>query len=689
MHPPLVNKLSNHQKLFINLIKNPKFWVIISVDIALLCFSLFAAYAIRFELSLTSQLKQFFWVLPLVLLIKIPSFYIFGLYRGMWRYTSLNDIINILIVSLFSTSVLISILLIGNRFDGFSRSVFILDCLLTSFLITSHRAAIRYYYQNFGNGNGAFQPLLQADKKRLLLIGAGDAAEKVLRELNENNHLPYLPVGLVDDDPKNIGMRLHGVSVIGLCEDLEEHVRRTGAQEILIATVVLNRQQMRRYVSLCQQTQLPYKVLPNIGELLNGRVSIKTIRDISFKDLLGREEIRLDLDRIGGYLTDKTVLITGAGGSIGSELCRQCLRFAPELIILYDNSEENLYDVQMELRHEHKNVNTLAVLGKIQDLRLLDSILGCYRPSVVFHTAAYKHVPLIERNPWQAVRNNIFATQLLMEASIIHRVERFVLVSTDKAVRPTNVMGASKRVTELLMLAYSQNCWDGTFSPAWEAARSCDTGDTLQEPVMPETHTTRFMGVRFGNVLGSSGSVIPLFKRQIERGGPVTVTHPEVTRYFMSAEEAAQLILQSGSMGEGGEIFILKMGEPIKIDQMARELIRLTGRETGNEIEIRYIGLRAGEKLFEELITEGEGIVDTQHEKIMVLKGDGVVSCTFLQEKLALLAQFARDLDNKGIKEVLQSIVPEYTPDFSIPSLSAANSPNIPNTIFADKVPSE
>jgi len=277
-------------------------------------------------------------------------------------------------------------------------------------------------------------------------------------------------------------------------------------------------------------------------------------------------------------------------------------------------------------------------------------------------------VPLVERNPWQAVYNNIFATQLLMEASIMHGVDRFVLVSTDKAVRPTNVMGASKRVTELLMLAYSRHCWDGTFSPAWSRAQRNPDACAQESSPMPTTHRTRFMGVRFGNVLGSSGSVIPLFKRQIEKGGPVTVTHPDVTRYFMSAEEAAQLILQSGSMGEGGEIFILKMGDPIKIDQMARELIRLTGREPDREIEIRYVGLRAGEKMYEELITEGEGIVDTHHEKIMVLRQEEGVSCHSLHNQLNLLALHAKTLNSQGIKNTLKDILPEYLPDLSVQS---------------------
>ncbi len=660
----VVDRISMQGRLFRNLVKNPKFWIILCVDIVLIVLSHYLAYAVRFESNLDKlTFGQFVNLLPLVLGIKIPSFYIFGLYRGMWRYTSLNDIINILVVTLFSSSVIISLLLLGNRFAGYSRSVFILDSVFTFCLITWHRVSIRYFYQRIHHGPSSFfNPAeIPTEKKRLLLIGAGDAAEKVLREIHENNLLPYHAIGLVDDDPKKVGMKLHGVPVIGLIDDLQEHILRTRAQEIVITSVVVNRPQMQRLVALCQKTQLPFKVLPNMGELINGKVSIKTIRDISYKDLLGREEVRLEQDKIGEYLNGKTVLITGAGGSIGSELCRQVLRFTPGLIVLFDSSEENLYNVQMELRHEHGNITTESVLGKVQDQRLLNSIFQKHRPSVVFHTAAYKHVPLVERNPWQAVYNNIFSTQLLMEASIIHQVNRFVLVSTDKAVRPTNVMGASKRITELLMLAYSAPFWDGSFSPAWK--QTLNTTDFVH---LPTTHTTLFMGVRFGNVLGSSGSVIPLFKRQIEKGGPVTVTDPEVTRYFMSAEEAAQLILQSGSMGEGGEIFILKMGAPIKIAQMARDLIKLTGRDPDSEVEIRFIGLRAGEKLYEELITEGEGIVDTHHEKIMVLRGDKVTSCSVLSNQLELLAQHARELDSKGIKEVLQEIVPEYVPDYSV-----------------------
>ena len=662
-----LDKISSQVRLLGNLVKNPKFWLILGGDILSIVLAHLLAYMIRFESHLQQpQLGQFLGILPLLLAVKIPFFYTGGLYRGMWRYTSLQDIINIFLVALLSSLTIVSLLLFGNRFAGLSRSVFLLDFFFTFGFISLYRISIRYLYQKSEGMRSLVPGEEPVEKKRLLLIGTGDAAEKVLREMHDNPAVSYTAVGLVDDNPSKIGMRLYGIPVVGLIDDLKEHARRTRAQEVLVTMITGNGSQMRRFATLCRNAQIPFKVLPALGELINGRVSIKNIREIRYKDLLGREEVRLDQEKIGAYLTGKTILITGAGGSIGSELCRQAVRFAPGLIVLYDSSEENLYNVQMELRHEFDKVQTCAILGKVQDVRLLDSVFRQHQPAVVFHTAAYKHVPLVERNPWQAVYNNIFGSQLIMEASLLHGVERFVLVSTDKAVRPTNVMGASKRVTELLMLAYSGGCWDGNLSPAWMRVRGSAPSMFPAEVDNQPAHRTRFMGVRFGNVLGSSGSVIPLFKRQIEKGGPVTVTHQDVTRYFMSAEEAGQLILQSGSMGAGGEIFILKMGEPVKIDHMARELIRLTGREPDTEIEIHYVGLRAGEKLYEELITEGEGIIDTQHEKIMVLRGENNLSCTLLNEQLQRLAESADMLDSRRIKEVLHAIVPEYQPDFSV-----------------------
>ncbi len=670
----LRHKLADQVSLFKSLARNPKFWLVIFTDILLLILAHYLAYVIRFADTLPGhELAPFSSLMVFLICVKIPVFYALGLYRGMWRYTSYSDVFNILKGTIIAAVIVIIVLLYVNRLQGYSRSIFILDTLLTFIMITGHRVAIRYFYNSIHNSIHSSRKLtsgkLPPRKKKLLLVGAGSSAEKVLREVQDNRDLPYIAVGLVDDDPDKTGLKIHGIPVVGLVCDLEEHVLRTGAEEILIAISSIAGSDMQRIVNFCQETGIPFKVLPGIGELIDGKVSMKSMRDISYADLLGREEVRLEQDKIGSYLSDKIVLVTGAGGSIGSELCRQILRFSPKLMILFDAGEENLYAIQMELQYEHNYRSVVPVLGKVQDQGLLELVFQRYKPAVVFHAAAYKHVPLVENNPWQAINNNVFAAQLLLETSIVHGVHRFVLVSTDKAVRPTNVMGASKRLTELLMLAYGKDKWDGSFCPARaRLGLDQDIGHFRSHGGKKPIHNTIFMAVRFGNVLGSSGSVIPLFKRQIEMGGPVTVTHPDITRYFMSIEEAAQLILQAGAMGQGGEIFILKMGEPIKIAQLARDLIKLAGREPDTEIKIKFIGLREGEKLYEELITEGEGIVETNHEKIMVLRGNGK-TCAKIYQGLERLQQKTKAHDGQGIKDALQQMIPEYTPDYKAASI--------------------
>ncbi len=596
----------------------------------------------------------------------------------MWRYTSMVDLANIIKATFIAAILIVAAILYLNRFVGTSRSVFILDSFFSLFFITAHRITIRSIYNKINHDRQEFLKTTNT-KKALLLIGAGDAAEKVLRELRENHALPYYPVGLLDDDANKSGLNIHGVPVLGCIADLQEQVELTRADEILISISSASGAEMKRIIGICQNSQIPFKVLPGLGELIDGKVSIKAIRDISYKDLLGREEVVIEHEKIGDYITGETILITGAGGSIGSELCRQILRFSPGKLVLLDSSEENIYSIQMELQHEHNTAAVITVLGRIQDAGLLRLVFSKYQPGVVLHAAAYKHVPLIERNPWQAVYNNIVATQLLIEASITYKVERFVLVSTDKAVRPTNVMGASKRVTELLMLTYQKNNWNGSFSRLWLKSYQQTEYNSLANETL-ENHSTRLMAVRFGNVIGSSGSVIPLFKRQIEKGGPVTVAHPEITRYFMSIEEAAQLILQAGAMGEkGGEIFILKMGEPIKIDRMARDLIRLAGKEAETEIGIEYIGLREGEKLYEELITEGEGIVETHHDKIMVLRGSEFIQSNTLNRHIEQLIADANTYSGQAIKATLCKIIPEYQPDNIVRSV-------VHNDVFKDTV---
>jgi len=569
-------------------------------------------------------------ILPIILLVKILCFYFFDLYHGMWRYTSLTDLLDIFKAVTLSSLMVVLVSLFANRAAGFSRSVFILDWGLTFFFIAGSRASIRLYFW-FKAGEENIRNVSR--DKRLLIIGAGDAGEKICREIHDNIHLGYQVVGFIDDEPSKINRKIHGIPVLGNRNQINYFAEQTGSEELLIAMPSISSKDMRDIVALCKETGIPYKTVPGMGELINGKVTVKAIRDVSYKDLLGREVVKLDEVQIGAFLKEKRVLITGAGGSIGSELCRQVCRYSPEAVILYERAESSLYEIELELKENFEYIRIVPRLADILDIRQLKRAFDEERPHVVFHAAAYKHVPMLELNPWEAMRNNVIGTRNVIEAAREFKVERFVLVSTDKAVRPVNVMGASKRIAELLV----------------QAQNGCGLSDT------------RFITVRFGNVVGSVGSVVPLFKRQIEKGGPVTVTHPDMTRYFMTIPEACQLILQAGSMGEGGEIFILEMGIPIRIVDMAEDLIRLSGFEPNVDIDIKYVGLRPGEKLREELITDGEGIVKTSHEKIMVLRGQ-VCKIEKLNQDIEEIMGLAAKEDGEGIKRKLREILPEYAP---------------------------
>jgi len=620
-------------------LRKPTFWAILGLDVLLLVVAHLLAYLIRYEGNLSPvEVANIQVVLPILILFKLATFLFFGLYRGMWRYTSLVDLVNILKACVFVSFVSMGTILLFNRFDGYSRAVFVLDGILTFVFVVGSRISLRLFFSlHAGNGQSGARPDGRP-RKKIVVIGAGSSAEKIIREVRENLNLPYEILALLDDNQAKIGQRIHGVPVLGSVDQLDEIAERVDADEIIIAAPSSSSEQMSRFVEICRGSGRPFKTLPGLDEVMSGQLSIRALRDVSYRDLLGRPSVRLELERIEEVVEGNTVLVTGAGGSIGSELCRQIIRFKPERLIIFDASEYNLYQIEMELLHELGFRDYLPVLGRVQDQGLLEHLFARYKPAVVFHAAAYKHVPMIENNPWEAVDNNIVATRQLLDTAIRHQARRFILVSTDKAVRPTNVMGASKRMTELLLQDFYRRLGCGEL-----------------------TGQTRLMAVRFGNVIGSSGSVIPLFKRQIEMGGPVTVTDPEMTRYFMSIEEASQLILQAASMGEGGEIFILKMGTPVVIAKMARDLIRLCGKEPDTEIEIKYVGLRPGEKLYEELITEGEGIVATRHEKIMVLRGDGRET-QGLHEQVGRLEELAAQHEGAGIKQVLHELIPEYTP---------------------------
>jgi FlaA1/EpsC-like NDP-sugar epimerase len=608
----------------IRLYKN--FFLILGIDLLLLSVSIYTAYLIRFEFNIPQEYRVLmYWMLPFILPAKITIFYFFDLYRGMWRYTSI---------------IIIGFILFSTRFIGFSRSIFIIDWSLTIIFISGYRLCIRLYFEHIGDDATAPKPprhvlsffaKSRTDINSLLIIGAGDCGEKIYREIRDNARLQYNVVGFLDDDPAKLGKTIHGVPVLGFIKDIGKVIKKVKANEALIAIPSATSSQMRNIVEHCKENEIKFKTIPGMGELINGKVTVNVIRDVAYRDLLGREVIKLDEDQIGAYLQGQSVLVTGAGGSIGSELSRQICRFRPECIVLFERAETPLYEIELELNQTFKDVNVVSLLADVQDQVQLTKAFEAYNPKTVFHAAAYKHVPMLEMQPWKVVTNNILGTLNIVEITNKFNVDRFVFVSTDKAVRPANVMGASKRVAE--MLVQSQN--------------GCGLSNS------------RFMIVRFGNVVGSVGSVVPLFKKQIEKGGPVTVTHPEVTRYFMTIPEACQLILQAGAMGNGGEIFLLDMGTSIKIDDMARDLIRLSGFEPDVDIKIDYIGLRPGEKLFEELITEGEGVIPTNHGKIMMLKG---IDCDLdqLNGQINELSLLAKDQDGEKIKLKLQEIVPEY-----------------------------
>jgi FlaA1/EpsC-like NDP-sugar epimerase len=617
------------------------FFIVLCVDILLLTGAFYVAYLIRFEFKIPSYfLGSFYRMLPFVLIIKIACFYFFDLYRGMWRYTSIGDLLNIIKAASVSTLIITFYILIRYHFTGFSRSVFLIDWCLTILFVSGFRLVVRVYFETTGGAlswldtmRSFIGPLERKipGTNKLLIIGAGDCGEKILREIRDNARLQYSVVGFLDDNPAKIGMKIHGVSVLSYISDIKVAAKKVNADEALIAIPSANSKEIRKIVELCDNSGLEYKTIPGMGELINGKVTVNAIREVAYRDLLGREIIRLDEEKIGAHLKDQNVLVTGAGGSIGSELCRQISRFEPAKIILFERAESPLHAIELELKQSFKNGEVVSILGDIQDINQLSKAFEANSPHIVFHAAAYKHVPMLELQPWKAVDNNILGTKNLIDVSTKNKVARFVFVSTDKAVRPANVMGASKRLSELLV----------------QGQNGCGLSET------------KFMIVRFGNVVGSVGSVVPLFRKQIQRGGPVTVTHPEVTRFFMTIPEACQLILQAGVMGKGGEIFILDMGTSIKIDDMARDLIRLSGFEPGVDIKIEYVGLRPGEKLYEELITEGENIVPTYHEKIMVLKG---ITCDLklLNGKVDELALLAEKQMADKIKSKLMEIVPEY-----------------------------
>jgi len=603
------------------------------VDILLVLGALYTAFLLRFDFSIPDYITEnLITYIPVVLIAKLISFFIFGMYRGMWRYTSISDFMNIAKASSLGSLFALSILALLYGLTGFPRSVLFIDYALCTIFLGVSRASVRVYFSNISQTQNILsQNMLVKNRKKLIMIGGGSSSEKIIREIRDNRGMKFVVVGIVDDDGSKVGATIHGVPILGSIDELAN--LKIPFDEIIICIPTATNVEMRRIVAICKATGKAYRTVPTFSELIDGKVSMKSVRDVSMVDLLGRKEVELDRSSISHYIYGKRVLVTGAGGSIGSELVRNCLTFDPDLLVLLDQSEHNLFKIEKECQSSKHPVSFQPILGDIRDKTLLHRVFSSFKPDVVFHAAAYKHVPMQEDHPWEAILTNIQGTLNLIDVSEDYKVNRFVFVSTDKAVNPTNIMGATKRVAEKLL-----------------QSKSIDS-------------KVKFMAVRFGNVIGSSGSVIPTFQEQIRNGGPITITDPNMQRYFMSISEAAQLILQAGAMGSGGEIFVLDMGKPVNIKDIAYELIRLSGLEPETDIGIEYIGMRPGEKMFEELQTHEENIIDTGHDKILVLKNGKGNNWDNLIDHVSKIVKTARYYDYKLVMQELKNFVPEYVPD--------------------------
>jgi len=602
---------------------NPRSAAALAHDLVAAVAAWYLAYWLRFNTDIPhyiipSMVDAMLWVVPLQTAVFFGS----GMYRGIWRYASVADLQRIaMAVGLSTLMIALVLLMLPHQEPPVPRSVILLDPMLLVLILGGSRLGYRVWKE------GRVRNVLGSPGKPVLVLGAGDAAADLLKNLARAGDWRVL--GLLDDDPAKRGRQIQGVSVLGALEDLAGVAPKLAVERAIIAMPSASHQSRRRALEICRRAGVQALTVPSYQDLVSGKVTVSQVRNIELDDLLGRDPVLLDESRLQEWIRGRSILVTGAGGSIGSELCRQIARFAPARLVLYEHNEFALYRMEQEFAEQHPGIELNCVIGDIKDAGRVAEALAAHRPQLVFHAAAYKHVPLMEEdNAWEAIQNNVLGTWCVAQAASAHGVEKFVLVSTDKAVNPTNVMGASKRLAEIV----------------------CQGLQTAS--------ATRFVVVRFGNVLGSTGSVVPKFRAQIARGGPITVTHPEITRYFMSIPEAAQLVLQSALMGSGGEIFVLDMGEPVKIVDLARELIRLSDyAET--DIGIQFTGLRPGEKLYEELLADGEHTLPTPHPKLRIAESRATADARWVEDLLAWLQQ-----GNPGAEQLRQGLaarVPEYT----------------------------
>jgi len=595
---------------------------LIIIDIILLNLALFISFILRFNGDVFNYLDFTYFMLisSIGLIILLFS----NLYNRIWQYASIGELLTI-----FKVSALINLLLVFYIYisrSSFPRSVILINFMTEIFMLGALRFGLRLLKDYSINNN------LLVPRTRVLIIGAGDAGEIIIREMNKHPELGKKIIGLIDDDPGKADQLLHGVRVLGNRYDISMVINRYAVDEVIIAMPSVRGKDIKEIYNLSIQNDVRVKIVPGVYELINGNVNLSQIREVKVEDLLGREQVKLDIKKIARDVEGRTVMVTGAGGSIGSELCRQIARFKPWRLLMLDNYENSLYYLDLELKKGFPDIEIIPIISCVRDKERLDNLFASYRPDLVFHAAAHKHVPLMEYNPGEAVKNNIFGTRNLLEVADRYKVDKFVLISTDKAVNPTNVMGATKRVAEMLVQA------------------------------MNKRSQTKYMAVRFGNVLGSNGSVIPLFKKQIATGGPVTVTHEEVTRYFMTIPEAVQLVIQAAALGRGGEVFVLDMGEPVKIINLAKDLIKLSGLKLGEDIDIEITGLRPGEKLYEELLHDTENNISTEHERIFITRLEEIDDAALAAALEDLWEESCQD-NAIAIIRLLMDLVETYKPN--------------------------
>lgn len=601
--------------------------LLIIADIFLISLSGFMSLYIRYDFRFSNMDMQYvnyeIRYLPVNLIISLILFVLFKLYRSVWRFASSAEFLNV--VKACTASIVIQIIGMGILKMRMPVSYYLMKYVI----LIAGVGSVRFMYRILR----MFQERRLSDRrdsrKNIMIIGGGEAGAMIIKEFQNSRYLNQHVSCVIDDNPAKQGKYLRGIEIMGGRDDICRLAAELKIDEIIVALPSVPQSEVRKILNICKETDCELKVLPGLYQMINGEVSVSKLRKVEIEDLLGREVIQVKIDEVVKYVSGKTVLVTGGGGSIGSELCRQVAAHEPKQLIIFDIYENNAYDIQQELKNSYPDLNLVVLIGSVRNSHRINSVFEKYRPDIVYHAAAHKHVPLMEDSPNEAIKNNVFGTYKTALAADRYGTKRFVLISTDKAVNPTNIMGASKRICEMIIQMMNQHS------------------------------ETDFVAVRFGNVLGSNGSVIPLFKKQIEKGGPVTVTHPDIIRYFMTIPEAVSLVLQAGALAKGGEIFVLDMGEPVKILDLALNLIRLSGYKPYEDIDIEFTGLRPGEKLYEELLMNEEGLKETPNKLIhigMPIKFDEEKFC----RQLKMLKE-AADEDSDAVKQMVQEIVPTYT----------------------------